>query len=140
MKGATHVMRQTRWLFKAPTMIMGTFPPLPSSLHLLTGPIITGADTSHPGPGQTDQPTIAAPPPANGDTANSANGASHHADDKRDAQQSSEAENNERLGSTAPEGTSSPATKQDASQRGEKQIKVLVESYFLTAVTPVFPP
>lgn len=76
-------------------------------------------------------------PPVNGDTVDTAKGASH-TDDKHDAQLPAEAASHERTGSPAPDSASTSPTKADGSNRGEKQIKVLVESYFLTAITPVF--
>ena len=80
----------------------------------------------------------AAPPPSNGDALVSSNGVGNHSDDKHDVKQPTEVASYERANTSAPEGTSSSPAKQDVSHRGEKQIKVLVESYFVIAVTPVF--
>lgn len=85
-----------------------------------------------------DQASNIAPPPSNGDAGDAANGAGHHSDDRHDGAQPAHDASFERTGSSAPEASSASATSKDASHRGEKQIKVLVESIFLTAVTPVF--
>lgn len=82
---------------------------------------------------------VVAPPPTNGDAPPPSNGATQpHPDDQRDVQQPVEAVKHERTGSSVPDTTSTSTAKQDSSQRGEKQIKVLVKSYFLITVTPVF--
>lgn len=79
---------------------------------------------------QDEQSSIAAPP-SNGDAANTTNGAGHPTDDKRDTQPPSQSAPPEATGSSAHEDRSTSPSKQDGSQRGEKQIKVLVESYLL---------
>ena len=64
-------------------------------------------------------------PTTDGDAMDTTNGTAHP-DDK---QQPAEPAKQENSNSTAPESTTSPE-KQDVSTRGEKQIKVLVESSF----------
>ena len=83
-----------------------------------------------------DKSASVAAPPTNGDAPPPSNGAT--SDDQRDVQQPVEAVKHERTGSSVPDTTSTSTAKQDPSQRGEKQIKVLVKSYFLITVTPVF--
>jgi hypothetical protein len=83
-----------------------------------------------------DQSATVSAPPTNGD-APAANGTGYHSGDHHDVKQPSEAAGYERANSSAPDGPSTSPTKSDAPQRGEKQIKVLLESYFLIAVTPV---
>ena len=87
-----------------------------------------------------DQAANTAPTPANGDAADATNGAGHHSDENRDVAQPPPDASFERTSSSAPEPSSASAAGKDVAHRGEKQIKVLVESIFLTAVTPVFRP
>lgn len=67
----------------------------------------------------------------NGSSSDPANGGGGpHSDDHANTKPTGEGVNLSRNSSTAPDAVSVAGSKQDASQRGEKQIKVLVESYF----------
>lgn len=66
------------------------------------------------------------PPAAKGDDHTNGNGAAHHPDEHHVAQQPEDGTSSVRNASAQPESEATSPSKQDASQRGEKQIKVLV--------------
>lgn len=77
--------------------------------------------------------------PADGNSTDVANGAATHPDDRPNVKPAGEGAGFSRNSSTVPEATSATGEKEDASQRGEKQVKVLVKSPFhASTMTPVF--
>lgn len=96
---------------------------------MAASPIAVDSGPAHAQEKWTPQETQAADGAATSNGADVANGVSHP-DDHPNAKPAGEGADFSRNSSAAPEGGSTAGSKQDASQRGEKQVKVLVKSPF----------